>query len=177
MVFRIGKKKYMAKSKAKTEEPIKSQIITDEELLVVKGIFSDLLKMLGVDGTFDAKQTDEGVDIVLDTQDSGIVIGYHGEVLEALQLITSLCVSKKIGRFVRISVEVGEYKRNRTDWLEHLAMQAKEQALAEQKEVPLQNLKSWERRIVHLYLQNDKDVVSESIGEGKERTLIVKPRV
>ena len=40
----------------------------------------------------------------------------------------------------------------------------------------LENLKSWERREIHLFLQEDKEVVSESVGEGKERTLVVKPR-
>ena len=48
-----------------------------------------------------------------------------------MQLILSLCVSKKIGNFIRVSVEVGDYKKNRADWLENLAMQTKEQAIAE----------------------------------------------
>ena len=55
-------------------------------------------------------------------------------------------------------------------------MQTKEQVLSEQKEHVLPSLKSWERRVVHLILQNDEEVVSESIGEGKERVLVVKPR-
>ena len=146
-----------------------------EEKLIKKTI-AELLKLLGIEGDFSFSADSEVIDVVLETEDSGIVIGYHGEVLESLQLILSLCVSKKIGRFVRISVEIGDYKKNRTDWLEGVALQTKERVLLEKIEIPLPNLRSWERRIVHLLLQEDKDVISESVGVGKDRTLVIKPR-
>lgn len=147
-----------------------------EQEKIIKETTSRLLDLLGVDGEVDYTINKETVDIVLDTKDSGVVIGYHGETLEALQLIISLCISKKIDSFVRVSVEVGDYKKNRTSWLETLAIQAKERALQEGTEVPLTNLKSWERRVVHLILQDDPDVSSESVGQGRDRTLIIKPR-
>jgi len=147
-----------------------------KEEKIVKKVIGDVLKLLEVDGDFTFATTSEIIEVVLDTKDSGMVIGYHGEVLESLQLILSLCVSKKIGRFVRVSVEVGDYKKNRTDWLETLAMQTKEKVLQEKKEVPLPSLRSWERRIVHMYFQDDEEVMSESVGIGKERTLVIRPR-
>ena len=147
-----------------------------KEEKIVKKAIKDVLKLLEIDGDFSLAISTDIIEVSLDTKDSGMVIGYHGEVLESLQLILSLCVSKKIGRFVRISVEVGDYKKNRTDWLENLAMQTKEKVLTEKKEVPLPSLRSWERRIVHMYLQDDEEVVSESVGIGKDRTLVVKPR-
>ena len=55
-------------------------------------------------------------------------------------------------------------------------MQVKEKALSENKEQVLSSLKSWERRIIHLYLQSDEQVTSESEGEGKDRVLVIKPR-
>ena len=112
----------------------------------------------------------------METKDTGMIIGYHGEVLESLQLILSLAVAKKLGRFVRVSIEVDGYKKNRTEYLHNLALQVKDKALAENHEQVLSALKSWERRIIHLFLQNDEQVTSESSGEGKERVLIVKPR-
>lgn len=159
----------------------KTKVITEEKtepinLALVKETIEKLLKLLSVEGEFSAEVVDGGIEVVLDTQDTGVVIGYHGEVLESLQLIMALCVSKKLGYFVRVSLEVGDYKKNRTGFLENLAQGAKEQALLDGKEVPLPSLKSWERRIVHMFFQDDKEVVSESVGEGKDRTLIVKPR-
>lgn len=142
----------------------------------VKKIIEEILKVLEIDATFELLENEEGYDVVLETEDSGIVIGHHGDTLEALQTVISMCVTKKLGEFKRISVEVGDYKKNREDWLKSLAAETKEKVLAEKKEIFLPDLKSWERRIVHMILQEDKEVTSESIGEGKERVLVVKPR-
>ena len=149
-----------------------------KELKIIQDTTDNLLKVLDVDASSQVleKDNDEGVDVVFDTKDSGIVIGYHGDMLEALQLVLSLCVAKRVGRFIRISIEVGDYKKNRTDWLKTLAIEAKERVLAENKEIPIPSLKSWERRVIHLLLQNDKEVFSESQGEGRDRVLIVSPR-
>lgn len=147
-----------------------------KEEKIIKETIAEFLKMLEVDGTTEVVMGEEIIDVILDTQDSGIVIGHHGEVLEALQIIMSAVVSKKLDRFVRVSVEVGEYKKNRKEWLENLARSTKEKVLSEQQEISLPGLKSWERRIVHMSLKDDKEVASESIGEGKERTLVIKPR-
>lgn len=133
-------------------------------------------EMLGLDGTFDLSEDEEAINISLKTEDTGVVIGYHGETLEALQLILALILARENKAFKRVSVEVGDYKKNRSEWLERLALDAKEKALSRGQEVYLSDLKSWERRIVHLLLQNDKEVVSESSGEGKDRVLVIKPK-
>jgi spoIIIJ-associated protein len=177
-----------------------------KEIKIIKGITEKLLKLLDIDGDFEilestrlpspasphAKQSeaaregeanggqedpkDESIDIVLNTKDTGVVIGYHGDTLEGLQLVLSLCVARKLGRFVRISIDVGDYKKNRTDWLKTLALETKERVLSEGKEMAIPELKSWERRVVHLLLEGDKEVISESQGEGRDRVLVVKPK-
>ncbi len=141
-----------------------------------KPIISEILKALEIDADFDILEIDEGYEIALDTKDSGIVIGYHGDTLEALQIIMSLVLSNKLGEYKRVSIEVGDYKKNRSEYLTNLTLETKERVLSEKKEIYLPDLKSWERRVVHLLLQNDKKVVSESIGEGKDRVLVVKPK-
>lgn len=143
---------------------------------VVEEVTGLMLKSLGVSDPFEVSEAEEGYEVVLNTEDSGIIIGHHGDTLEALQLLLSLALSKKLGEFKRVSLEVGDYKKNRTDWLQTLAVETKERALSENREVYLPNLKSWERRLVHLALQEDDEVVSESVGEGKDRVLVVKPK-
>jgi spoIIIJ-associated protein len=145
--------------------------ITEIEKIVKK-----LLGGLGVDAKIAVDETEEEISIVLETEDTGMIIGYHGDTLEALQLILSLCVAKSLGGFKRVSLEVGDYKKNRSEWLESLAQESKEKAIAENREVFLRDLKSWERRIVHMVLKDDTSVLSESVGEGKDRMLVVKPR-
>lgn len=147
-----------------------------KEKKIVENTVSELLELLGIDGTFEIIDNEEGIDIVLDTKDSGLVIGYHGDTLESLQLIISLCIAKRLNRFMRVSIEVGDYKKNRTEWLRSLAIATKERVVSEKKEIALPELKSWERRVVHLLLQDDKEVVSQSQGEGRDRTLVVSPK-
>jgi spoIIIJ-associated protein len=150
--------------------------LTDKERKDIEQLIEKLFSLLEIEGTFALEEKDDVLDVMMETKDTGIVIGYHGEVLESLQLVLSLAVAKKIGRFVRVSIEVDGYKKNRTEYLHNLAMQAKEKALSENQEQVLSSLKSWERRIIHLYLQEDDQVTSESSGEGKERVLIIKPK-
>jgi len=146
------------------------------EQQIITEVTEKLLAELEVNGTADVAFEEDMADIILETEESGLIIGYHGEILEAMQLLISLIASRKIGRFVRVSVEVGDYKKNRTEYLERLAQQTKDRVLEEGRAHTLSSLKSWERRIVHMALQEDDEVTSESMGEGKDRVLVIKPR-
>ena len=87
-----------------------------EEKIIIEET-KKLLKLLGIEGKPSISlNKDDSAELVLETEDSGIIIGHHGDMLEALQIVLSLCVSKKLGKFVRISLEVGDYKKNRTDY-------------------------------------------------------------
>ena len=143
---------------------------------IINDTLEEFFKLLEIEGDFEVSESQEAIDILLNTQDSGIVIGYHGDTLESLQLVLSLILAKKTGEFKRVSIEVGEYKKKREEWLKNLALETKERVVLENKEIYLSDLKSWERRVVHLLLQNDQEVVSESVGEGKDRVLVVKPK-
>ena len=130
--------------------------LTKKELKEVEEAVEKLLSLLEIEGTFEVAPQEDHLDISLETKDTGMVIGYHGDALDSLQLIFSLIISKKIGRFLRVSMEVDGYKKNRTEYLEKLAEQTKQKALEENHEQTLFSLKPWERRIIRLYLQNDE---------------------
>ena len=154
-----------------------------KEIKVIKEIAEKLLKLLDVEGDFDLLETKnkdkdkESMEMVINTKDTGVIIGYHGDTLEGLQLVLSLCVARALGRFVRISIDVGDYKKNRMEILKALVVETKARVLSEGKEIAIPELKSWERRVVHLLLEGDEEVISESQGEGRDRVLIVSPRV
>ncbi|MBI2031593.1 MAG: KH domain-containing protein [Candidatus Levybacteria bacterium] len=143
---------------------------------IIKKITEELLVLLGIEADIEIRENDDGYEIILDTPDSGIVIGHHGDILESLQLILSLCISRSLKEFKRISVEVGEYRKNREDWLKNLAQETKDKVLSERREFTLPMLKAWERRIIHLTFQNDDEVMTESVGDGKDRVLVVRPK-
>ncbi len=142
----------------------------------VEKTIKKLFDLLGIKAEFTIAEDEEAISVSLETDDTGMIIGYHGETLEALQLVLSLVLAKELGEFKRVSLEVGDYKKNRTEYLEKLALDFKERAIASGKEVYISDLKSWERRIVHMLLQNDEEVVSESSGEGKDRVLVIRQK-
>jgi len=150
--------------------------LSTQERNTIEELIEKFFSLLEIEGTFTLEENGEILDVIMETRDSGMIIGYHGEGLESLQLFLSLAIARKLDRFIRISVEVDSYKKNRTEYLRTLAQQTKDRALEENKEQVLQSLKSWERRVVHLLLQNDEQVTSESAGEGRDRVLIIKPK-
>ncbi len=142
----------------------------------IEKVVKKLLDGLELNAKFEIEEKEEEIAIALETEDTGMVIGYHGDTLESLQLILSLCIAKELGEFKRVSIEAGGYKKQREEWLSNLAMESKDRAINENREIFLRNLKSWERRIVHIALKDDESVMSESVGEGNERMLVIRPR-
>ena len=148
--------------------------LRDSKKVLDKDI-KNFFETLGVNANLEISDTKEEIKVVVESEDSGMIIGYHGETLESIQLILSLIIAKKLGSFKRVSIEVGDYKKNREEWLKKTAEEAKQKVL-QGEEVRLTDLKSWERRVIHLMLTGDKEVVSQSTGEGRDRTLVVRPK-
>jgi spoIIIJ-associated protein len=153
-----------------------TQIITSDDTKIAEEVVKQFFMKLGVEVTATVAVLEDSFDVTLQTDQSGILIGYHGETLESLQLLLSLAVSKRVGRFIRVMIDVGDYRKQRTAYLEQLAQQMKEAVLREQQERVFTALKSWERRVIHLMLQDDPQVETESRGEGRDRVLVMKPR-
>lgn len=150
--------------------------LTKTELKQAQKIAEEFFEKLEVKADVRVEPKDEMLDVLLETEETGILIGYHGETLESLQVLLSLAISQKLGRFVRAMVDVGDYRKNRTEYLERLVEQVKERALRENREQVITSLKSWERRVVHMLLQADEEVLTESQGAGRDRVLVVRPK-
>ncbi len=116
------------------------------------------------------------VSIQLPEEETGIYIGHHGEGLSSLQLLLSLMISQRTAKWYRVTVNINDYQERREDSLRHLAETAAEKALSLNQEVVLGNLSSYERRIVHLHLEQHGGVTTESRGEEPLRQLLVIPK-
>ena len=116
------------------------------------------------------------VHIQLPEEETGIYIGHHGEGLTALQLLLSLMISQRTGKWYRVSVNINDYQERREDSLKNLAESAAQKAISLNQEVVLGNLSSYERRIVHLHLEQHGGVTTESRGEPPLRQLLVIPK-
>jgi spoIIIJ-associated protein len=148
-----------------------------ENIATVKQITEDLLNRLEVVGSVSVDTDETGAFRVhIETEETGLLIGYHGQTLESFQIILGLLISKKLAAWQRVYVNVGDYREKREEALMHMAQRAAERSLAIRRPVELSNLSASERRIIHLTLSGDERVVTESIGEGLDRRLLVKPK-
>ncbi len=109
-------------------------------------------------------------------RDLGVLIGRRGETLAALQYITRLIASRKLGRRAHIVIDVEGYKSRRESMLKRLAKRMADQAIQRGRTVSLEPMPPHERRIIHLTLRDNPQVTTESVGEGDRRKVTIIPR-
>lgn len=145
---------------------------------LIKKTAEELLQLLEIKKPKISLEKDEdGVfHLSVETEDSGVLIGFHGENLYALQLILSLITYKKLGEWRRIVIDIGDWRAKREEQLKRMALGAAQKVKFSNESVAMPYLNAAERRIVHLALSNNPDVTTRSEGEGKERRLIVEPK-
>ena len=150
----------------------------NKKIKTTKEISEKLLKLLGVEAKVEAAEDkeNEAIKVQIETTEAGILIGYHGETLSSFQLILGIMVSRKIGEWIRILVNIGDYREKREEILRRMALTAAQRAKFANEPVTLPSLSGGERRIIHLVLAGHPDVISESEGEEENRRLIVKPK-
>jgi spoIIIJ-associated protein len=148
-----------------------------EHIEQIKQIAEDLLSKLEITATVTADVDETGAYRVhIETEETGLLIGYHGQTLESFQMMLGMLVSKAVGSWQKVYVNIGDYREKREEALMHMAQRAAERALSMQRPVEISHLSASERRVIHLTLSGDERVETESIGEGLDRRLLVKPK-
>jgi len=143
---------------------------------MIKKTAGELLQLLETGKVKTSLEKDEdGVfRLVIDAKDSGILIGYHGENIYALQLILGLIVYKKLGSWQRVVVDVGDWRQKREEQLKRIALSAAQKVKFSKEPVVMPYLNAAERRVVHLALAEHPNVETRSDGKERERKLIVE---
>lgn len=124
----------------------------------------------------DEYEGDEG-ELILDItgDDLAILIGRHGKNLDALQFLVSTITTHKIGYHFPIVIDITGYKQRQREKLEHIASSSAQKAINQNRSIKLHPMNPYERRIVHLSLQNNSKVITESEGEEPYRRVVIKP--
>ena len=152
-----------------------------ETLKIIEEEIKKLLELLQVKAEveiqLEKKEAQEVIYLSLQTENPGILIGYHGQTLASLQLIFNLVVYKKLGRWVRIFLNVGDWRQRREQSLKDMALKIAQRVEVSGEAVSLPYLSAMERRVIHLALKDHPKVATESQGEGEERRLLVKPKL
>ncbi len=147
---------------------------------VITELTTEFVKDLGVTAEVSVTETQEEAGpsylVSLQGEDLGILIGYHGETLNALQLLISLIASKKLDQWTRLTLDAGDWRAKRGETLADMALRAAEKVVTNREEVALPVMSSSDRRLVHLALQDNANIITESVGEEGYRRVVLKPR-
>jgi spoIIIJ-associated protein len=151
-----------------------------EALAAGKEILEELMKHLGFDVRIEVESGDTSrLNVVGDGSEKdalGALIGRKGERLSALQHLVNLMLSRRMGGWTRVLVDVEDYRGRRERQLRDLASRAAGRVTETGKMLQLEPMPALERRWVHIALRDHPDVVTQSIGEEPNRRIVVLPR-
>ena len=122
-----------------------------------------------------AEKTDDGVDFILEgeSEELGILIGHHGEVLESLQYLSSLAANRGTDDFYRIGIDVNDYRKKREETLRALARKKAARVAKYRRSFVFEPMSAKDRRIIHSELQDFEGVTTHSVGQDDERKVII----
>lgn len=141
-------------------------------------ILDNLLGLLLLEGSYEIEEKEEGFAVSIETKDAGRLIGSRGESLEALQLIVNQILfqkQKNPEQFTRIILDVGGWRKQKEEELVESTKQWGKQVLETGKPMELEPQSPWQRRIVHMTISEMEGLTSESIGEGRDRHIVINP--
>ncbi len=143
----------------------------------VREILESLLSKMGIDGSVrDIKEGETKVYVELDSKtSSGLIIGKKGKTLEALQFMVNLMINNQTGSDKKIILDIEAYRDKREKALKKMSRDMAIKVVKTGRPLTLEPMNPFERRLIHLTLQNDKRVVTKSEGQGIYRKIRISP--
>lgn len=182
---RVVKVELTIKEKSKNEnKPINQErriieitkIEQDKAEQNLNEFLNEFIKKLDGETIYNIKKSKDFITIEISNPNLGYLIGYRGETLYAFQDILTSIASKGVSKKVRVSLDIEGYKEKREKTLKDLAEKVAKTVIRTGKEVKLEPMKPYERKIIHSELQNNSKVETISIGEEPRRRLVVYPK-
>lgn len=165
--------KEAAPAQKEAEEPITEKDVDINGAVQYLKTMIDGLKV--EDAELSGKIEDGVLEITVSCDDYGIIIGRRGETLDSLQYLTSLAVKKACGKYVRVVLNVGNYREKRTQTIKNLAQKHAQYVLRTGRRYTFEPMNPYERRIIHTTVQEIEGVESSSIGYGQDRRVVIQP--
>ena len=142
----------------------------------IKEYRQKLLKDLGFTVNIEIKNKDEIPTYTIYSDNDALLIGKNGKNLKTLYILTSQHLLNELGKNFKFTIDINSYKEKREKSLEYLAKKIAREVAATKVEAKLDSMNSYERRIIHNALTNNKQVYTESEGEEPTRYVVIKPR-
>jgi spoIIIJ-associated protein len=143
---------------------------------VARGLVDELLNRMGVKAQVTVRSSGDPIVLDISGRDLGLLIGWRGETLRALQTVTNVLVSRKVEGEQRVIVDVERYRQRREHTVREIAYRAARQVKVTGDPITLDAMQAFERRAIHLALEEDPDVTTVSVGAEPERRVVVEPR-
>lgn len=140
-----------------------------------------LLENMQINADVETELRDNGEYLInINGEEAGVLIGHHGETLDALQYLCNLAANKKDGEsddreYTRVVVDISGYRAKREETLRQLARRMAERALKYKRSVSLEPMPSHERRIIHSEVQKIEGVTTNSVGSENNRRVVIFP--
>ena len=142
---------------------------------LAKRRLEELVSFFGVNAEAVVNETEAGIELDIEADSSGRLIGYHGETLRALQYLVNQMV-QATGERQRVYIDIAGYKKARAYTLEKQAKEAAEKVIASGEEYAFPPMNAAERRVVHIALRDLGTVDTDSRGEEPKRYIVVLPK-
>ncbi|EKE06443.1 MAG: hypothetical protein ACD_19C00014G0057 [uncultured bacterium] len=142
----------------------------------IQELTEKLLSFAGVSAQVEVIDMGENTyEVNLSTDDeTGLLIGFRGENINAIQTVLGIMLKGTTGEWYRLVVNVGDYREKQEEKLKELATQSSDRAVETKEPQPIYNLNAGQRRVVHMFLSERKDVETVSEGVEPERYLVIK---
>jgi len=138
-------------------------------------ILTKIISLISPDTKISARKTVDNIVLNIEGNNPGILIGPKGKTLEALEFIINKAVNKASEKKVRVIVDAENYRQRREEFLERLALRMGEKAKKTKKTVTIDPISPHDRRIVHLALEGDSQLLTKSNGEGFFKSVFIVP--
>ena len=157
------------------KKSVKIEVLNVNEVIsFIKDTISEITKNMGAEANLEVRRRENNISVTIFSDNNSILIGKNGKNVAALQLLIRQMVNSKLNSPLGIIIDVGNYKEKRAKNIEYLAKKLAREAYKTKTEVTMDSMNSYERRIVHEALAEDKYVYTESIGEEPNRKVVIK---
>ena len=155
---------------------VEIEVIRKEDVVnYIKELVKEIVTGMGLTCNLEVKKRENGLNITILSDNNSILIGKNGRTLDAITSIIKHAVFNEIGENFPVVIDVGEYKQARVQKLEYMAKKIAREVAYTKVSAKLDPMNSYERRIIHSILTDNKKVTTESEGEEPNRCVVIKP--
>ncbi len=163
--------------KEKATKMIKqTKIYDDEKIKIAKKFLQDILTNMKIDVNIEDIPSEDVYTFNICGENLGILIGKHGQTLDALQYLVNIVANRNEKNRIRFIIDVENYRTHRAEILKNLAKNLADRAIKMNQEVRLEPMNRHERRVIHTSLQNNEEVTTCSRGEEPYRYIVISPK-